>query len=50
VLDAVAAAAVLNTPGLDAVDEIEWAVNSGPFSGAGLVEQTRTSPKIVELQ
>jgi hypothetical protein len=23
---------------VDAIDEIEWAVNSGPFTGAGLVE------------
>ena len=35
---------------VDAVDEIEWAVNRGPFTGAGLVEQTTTGLKIVELQ
>jgi hypothetical protein len=35
---------------VDAIDEIEWAANSGPFTRAGLVEQIRTGPKIVELQ
>ena len=29
---------------VDAVDESEWAVNSGPLNGAGLVEQTRSGP------
>ena len=27
---------------VDAIEEIEWAVNNGPFTGAGLVEQIRT--------
>jgi hypothetical protein len=35
---------------VDAIDEIEWAANSGPFTGAGLVEQIRTGSKNVELQ
>jgi hypothetical protein len=35
---------------VDAIDEIEWAANNGPFTGGGLVEQIRTGPKFVELQ
>jgi hypothetical protein len=35
---------------VDAIDEIEWAANSGPFTGAGPVEQIRTGSEIVELQ
>ena len=35
---------------VDAIDEIERAANSGPFTGAGLVEQIRTGSKNVELQ
>src|ERR1700739_1726698 len=33
---------------IDASDEIEWAVNSGPFTGAGLVEQKRTGPRLLD--
>jgi hypothetical protein len=33
---------------IDAIDEIECAVNSGPFTGAGLVEQTRSGPKSLD--
>jgi hypothetical protein len=32
---------------IDAIDEIEWAVTSGPLTGAGLVEQTRSGPKAI---
>jgi hypothetical protein len=32
---------------VDAIGEIEWAVTSGPFTGAGLVEQTRSGPKAI---
>jgi hypothetical protein len=28
----------------DAIDELEWAVNSVPFAGAGLVEQDKSAP------
>jgi hypothetical protein len=35
---------------IDATDKIEWAVNRGPFTGAGLVEQDKVWPKIVEPQ
>jgi hypothetical protein len=35
---------------IETIEEIEWAVNIGPFTGAGLVEQMRSGPKIVELQ
>ena len=35
---------------VDAIDEAEWALHSGPFTGAGLVEQTRSGPKFVGLQ
>lgn len=27
---------------VDAIDEVEWAVTSGPFTGAGLAEQTKS--------
>ena len=30
---------------VDAIDEIEWAVTSGPLTGAGLLEQTTSGPK-----
>ena len=35
---------------VDAIDEAEWALHGGPFTGAGLVEQTRSGPKFVGLQ
>jgi hypothetical protein len=35
---------------VDATDEIKRAADSGPFTGAGLVEQIRTGSKNVELQ
>jgi hypothetical protein len=35
---------------VDAIDEIGWAVNSGPFTRTRGGGQTRTGPKIVELQ
>src|ERR1700739_1715857 len=33
---------------VDAIHEIEWAVTSGPFTGGGLVEQTRSGPEAIE--
>ena len=33
---------------VDAIDEIEWAVTSGPFTGAGLVEQKMTGPRSLD--
>jgi hypothetical protein len=33
---------------VDAIDEIEWAVNGTPFTGAGLVEQTRSGPRLLD--
>jgi hypothetical protein len=33
---------------VDAIHEIEWAVNSGPFTGAGLIEQTGSGPRLLE--
>jgi hypothetical protein len=33
---------------VDAIDEIEWAVNKAPFTGAGLVEQTRSGPRLLD--
>jgi hypothetical protein len=33
---------------IDAIDEIEWAVNGGPFTGAGLVEHKRTGPRSLD--
>jgi hypothetical protein len=32
---------------VDAISEIEWAVTSGAFTGAGPVEQTRSGPKAI---
>ena len=32
---------------VDAIDEAEWAVTSGPFTGAGLAEQTKSGPKAI---
>jgi hypothetical protein len=29
------------------IDEIEWAVNSGPLAGAGLLEHTGSGPKAI---
>jgi hypothetical protein len=31
---------------VDAIDEIDWAANSSPFTGAGLVEQDKVWPKM----
>ena len=33
---------------VDAIDEIEWAVNRAPFTGAGLVGQTRSGPRLLD--
>src|SRR6201993_344354 len=33
---------------VDAIDEIESAVTSGPFTGGGLVELTRSGPEAIE--
>ena len=33
---------------VDAVDESEWRVNSGPLNGAGLLEQTRSGPSTLD--
>ena len=35
---------------VDTIGEIEWAMNSGPFTRAGLVEQYKVWPKIVGLR
>jgi hypothetical protein len=32
---------------VDAIDEMEWAVTSGPLTGAGRPEQTRSRPKAI---
>ena len=32
---------------VDAIDEIEWAVISGSFTGGGLAERTRSGPKAI---
>ena len=33
---------------VDAIDEIRWAVTSDPFTGGGLVEQTKSGPNPIE--
>jgi hypothetical protein len=33
---------------VDAIDEIEWAVTSGPLTGAGLVGQTSSRPRSLD--
>ena len=32
---------------VDAIDEVEWVVPSGPFTGAGIAEQTKSGPKAI---
>jgi hypothetical protein len=32
---------------VDAIDDVEWPVTSGPLTGAGLVGQTRSGPKAI---
>ena len=34
---------------VDAIDEREWAVTSGPLTGAGLLEQTRSGPTAIPI-
>jgi hypothetical protein len=33
---------------VDAIEEIEWAVNRAPFTGAGLVERTKSDPRLLD--
>ena len=32
---------------VDAIEKIDWAVTSGPITGAGLAEQTKSGPKAI---